>query len=154
MDDKLIKKITKQAKRWAHSNNFSELAEDMAQDVVISRLKNEKTKISFLCVDFLRKQHGRKNSKTNSLRFEEKVMYVPLTDQNTPTEDNVKNLNSAIDFDKYKHYLDSRDRAIFILKFKWNLTETEIAECFGVSVGRISQKLSQIKERLASVVTL
>lgn len=156
MTDTKIREITIKAKMWANCNGFASDAEDIAQHVLIRLYKKRKAAVDRICIDYVRSAYGRTDKrayKNQAAKSNEKRFYSQITDENDSLETSYKMNTDNLDFNEFQAYLESNDRAIVTLRFKWGMTEKEIADCFGMSEGRICQKLKEIKIKLESKIT-
>ena len=148
LDESRIKRITASAKRRAAKEGFAQDGEDFAQEALIRIMHGRKTYLDCLLIDYLRKNYSNPRAKSANLKYNEKVSYVEINEEICGME----NHTDTVDFSIFQDQLDSKARAIMTLRYKWGFTESEIGECFGVSEGRISQKLTEIKTELAKLV--
>lgn len=112
-----------------------EHAEDFAQWAVLKFIEGRKASVPQLYVDFLRLELG--DGRTKGKR--------PKACSDTVLE---KIPAKAKDTDFSGGQLESFDRALVFLIYKWGFSEVEVAECFGVGKSRVSQRLKRVKKEL------
>lgn len=155
MDRARVKQISYEAKQWAKSHGFESDAEDMAQHVLFRLSQNRQARVDQICIDYVRSVYGRtgtrgyKNQKSKSI---EKRFYTELNDEDHGVEMNYDVNMEQMDFSVFQNYLESKERAMVTLKFKWGMTGSEIADCFGISEGCVSLKLKEIREKLLAQI--
>lgn len=155
MDNERVRQITYTAKEWARANGLHTDTEDMVQYVLMRLSQNRKASVRLICIDYVRSMYGRTGSrpyKNQKNKANEKRFYSEITDEAHGLEIAYNMDLGALDFNKFQDYLESKERAMLTLRFKWGMTETEIADCFGITEGRVSQKLSEIKEKLKDFI--
>lgn len=151
MDNAAIKQATKETKRWALANGFDSDVEDMTQYVLMRLSQKRKSRVSNICIDYVRLHYGRTGSrsyKIQSSKSNEKRFYSELNEETCALEIAYDLNLESLDFEKFQNYLHSKERAILTLRFKWGMTESEIGDCFGITESRVSQKFSEIKAKL------
>lgn len=148
LDERRIKQITAKAKYVAADGGFEQDGDDFAQDALLHIMQGRKTYLNCLFIDYKRKYYSNARAKSANLQYNERLSYSELNEETCQMETNQQN----VEFSNFQDQLDSKSRAIMTLRYKWGFTESEIGECFGVSEGRISQKLTEIKEELAKLV--
>lgn len=130
--------------------NFNSImAEDVRQEYELYRLEGKakkQTATQFL-IDYVRKHNGSTRNVSSSKR--------PQNGFSQFDDDigvSVFELENRRDYFEYGKYLNKEDRIVFCLLFKWGFDETEVANIFGVSVSRISQRFKRIQERIRSKI--
>lgn len=155
MDNERVRQIASKTRQWASDNGFEMDTEDMTQYVLLRLSQQRKASVKNICIDYVRSVYGRTGSKPNKNQQDktnEKRFYAAIDDELHGRDIEFKMNLQALDFNIFQEYLESKERAILTLRFKWGMTETEIADCFGVSEGRVSQKLTEIKEKLKDFI--
>jgi DNA-directed RNA polymerase specialized sigma24 family protein len=141
---KRFEKISRRAEWLAKTMGIPELAQDIAQEVVLGFVENPEKRQSVrnAVIDAIRANFGNSNSLPGQLKQKER--YGIQVEQGA--EDPVKN-----DFDLLGK-TNPQDRAMYILKYKWGLSGVEIGQVFGVSGSRVSQRITNMQNKIKKYV--
>ncbi len=146
---KNVKGITYAALKMAkNKGNSQEDAEDFAQFCLIQYSVNRKATMDNIFTDWMRTLYGRPEGKTNKLRLQELRYYKSVDDsafsiKQTPTYSEFKSLMTLLAGD---------ERAIAIMYYEFEYTLLEIAHFYGVAECRMSQRLTEIREKLRNAI--
>lgn len=151
MTDEELEKIRKRAKQKAKQYRLSHEADDFGSYATVKTLEGAKGSIDQLWIDYLRENYGDTRSE---YRKDQKRLYPKtVTDRSLLVAPDSTDAN--VDFGFIQRFLcdnggwfSSRDRAVMTLKYQWSLSNTEIAEAFGITVSRVSQILGELETRI------
>ncbi len=138
------------ALRAARKMNMGDYAEDVAQTVVKNRLRGIGTKqhIKQSVVDAIREcdlstnpRHG-----IGAIRKEISTEEMPVSYTSPPTI-------WEFEVDEIVGSLSGKQRAVFVLHFKWGMFGLEIAEILGISESRVGQILKRVTTNLRCRLT-
>lgn len=125
-----------QAKEIARRFRTVEASEDIAQEVVLARLRKSKRSNQYLVFsvrDAIRVlEGGIGSSKNDGVRASTPIDKLHL---------------AAIDPSRIEDYLgelNKEDRAMIVLRFVWGMDTFEIGDVFGMSRNRVSERLLDI----------
>ena len=153
MDEQTAKKLRTRAFATAKKmyGRKGESPEDLAQDVMLSFAERPKMgqTVTQAVIDAYRKGNGRDENKCSHIRRMLQKKACEVTVQNGGSIEQVHQL----DWDYLTAQLNSRDRALVILSFKWGFTPTELGEVFGLNTEYVSQMKSQILQTLEKIWT-
>lgn len=150
MDDDTARKLYSKAKAVAARYWFPQEAQDVAQDVLVSYLKNPNSKqtVTQAVIDWARR-NGSTTRRGNKR--------LCLLDANTCVDDEYLLrvahdagyfTRSLLNFEEQIKGLASIDRCIAVLRFVWGFEIEEIAYCFGMSASRVSLAIGRIQQSL------
>lgn len=155
MNEKEYKKIKDCVKKYCREKHIKfddAKMEDLSHEVICYRLKYSKRSTQSYqqsVIDCLRKQSGRKGFSGYDTRKELQKPSM-LDDGNQFSGLAGPDLVERGDIGKLTRFLCESDRIIIGLIYKWGFLETEIADIFNVSPGRISQRVKRIQSRLSA----
>lgn len=113
---------------------YKNLAKDFSQWCILKWLEGYYLTVEdtffYMGLDFLKREHRHQFNRVDL----DKTQKLSGTDQVFESE--LKNTLTQ---------LEGRDRAIFALCYKWDFTNEEIAECFGMTPNAVGQKLFNIR---------
>ena len=140
--------LRRKAMAVAAESGFHSHAQDFAQEVCLKVSQGRQTTLDNLLTDFLRHYFG-DNRAVHQDRVEAKreieSRYADLkTNDRTPAQEHM----SEMDFFAHLKGLEVQERAMLVLRFKWDLSLMEIGEVMGVSESRISQQLTATLAKL------
>lgn len=152
MDETQMKKLISRAKGVAVRRGFSHEKDDFSQDAILKILAGRKATFDQLLIDYLRQRYNRSTPRTkkktqkidcyNVVEIQE-WMHPLFEDQFV--QEGLDEILKILDKRKF-----SKSRTMLILKYLWGFKDCEIAYCFNVTPGRISQLMhsafSYIKE--------
>lgn len=154
MDDATIRKLSRRAQYVARKYWHPDEAEDIAQSVLLSYLKNPESKqtVEQVVIDYLRQNGGRTRGGAHRICLldghhsdEEIDLFVFDKSARSSGE-------QLSGFERYLVGFETKDRCIAVLRYVWGLTEKEIGFCLGLTESRISQRLCGLKTRLEKVI--
>lgn len=146
-----VKQIVKSARRHITKKNLPiQDADDFAQEALIKIMNGRKTRLKYILIDYLRANYSNPRAKSGKDKYNITTSYSELN-EDTMSEPTYKD---DLDFNALKNTLDSKERAIVTLRYKWGFTEKEIGDCFGITEGRVSQHLKEIKSSIAKTIEL
>lgn len=154
MNNNTILQIRSEALKYAARHGFGhQECEDFAQEASYSVWENPSRHIEFLFVDYLRREFGRvydgKHNESGQMKTKTRLSYGDLdVAQQTDEDAFMTNSKFDLDFSTYQDLLDTQERTIITLLYKWDFTLSEVGECLGVSESRVSQRLVDIKRKL------
>jgi len=127
-----IKKIRAIVKTYCSKYKMESMSDDLEQMVLLKCIENPKRaqNIQRTFIDCLRQILGRFTPRFDSWKFTGEVEKKPAP---TPTLDRDALLMQCV------RKMDSPYREIVLLILEYGLTQSEIADIFGLSQGRISQ---------------
>ena len=144
--EEFVVETRSKAYSYAKSRRSTESeAQDFAQTATISIVGGRKATMEQLYTDYLRSVAGdvrHPNSMMNKTSHYGDMVEIENMLPNHPTG------AEACDFGAMIQTTKGEERAMLVLKYQWDLTEKEIGYCLGVSEGRISQRLTEIKKKL------
>jgi len=149
MTDDEFKKATEKIKRIYRKltgDINSPEAEDIAQEVICRRLSNPNSasqNYQQSVIDCLRQRSGRKGT----CSYEQRRLIMSAT-TTTGRDDIGSYVGERGDSWHFERFFRGTDRAILLLIIKWGLSETEVADLFGVSESRICQRYKGIQKRI------
>lgn len=145
MDETQIKKLISRAKIVACKKGFKREKDDFSQYAIIKLLAGRKATLEQLLIDYMRDGYSRKTKKRHFENLEYQEWTTPHLDKHFASEGLDQILKILEKVDK-----SSRLRTMIVLKYLWGFKDLEIAYCFNVTQGRISQLMhsafSYIKE--------
>lgn len=134
MEEQVAQGIYRKAVNYARRIGFSEHAEDLAQDVLLkyTQGKGQHQTVEFAIIDAIRSRFDDRRRKSEKPK-EQAFISEPVSPAHSVEED----VGFAYLLDK----MDREDRIMACLKYMFDFTEKEIGLCFGISEGRVCQKL-------------
>jgi RNA polymerase sigma factor (sigma-70 family) len=142
-------KLHKQAVSMATKKGFGNDAEDFAQEATLLLHAGRKARLDQLLTDYLRKEYGStRHSNTPTKEYLARECYHEIDPNRTRAEA----IPSHMEFLSLLKTLPQAERVMVILKYQWGLDQREIAEAFGVTESRISQKLTEAHQRLQTLL--
>lgn len=157
LDEKTIIKFKKRLEGIGLKHGLnSEQREDAAQEVLCRMLegRHQHATLDQAFIDHIRRSYGDKRLPSHSER--QALTYAkPIEDvrhDELGTVDPRKHRFDRRSYLEHTRGLDQIDRAVFWLTGYWSLSESEIADCFGVSPSRICQRLKRVQECISKRV--
>lgn len=151
MDEATAARLRKRAVLSAARMGFTERSEDLAHDAIVEWLegRGQHQTVDQAVIDAIRRAFGRPGLPGHELRrnLEQRPKSMDRLARHTSRE---VDRDSVHDFDRLIRTLEPIQRAIVCLRYVWGFQEIEIAQCFGVSESRISQRLQAALSRIAS----
>lgn len=129
-----VEELRALAFKYAKARGFKvEFCEDFSQYVALKRLEGKmRILLRTTLIDYLRHTYGERGSARNEaveVPWQEIHMMRVLDDQELPIG---------------WECLTGEDRAMFLLIFNWGFAQKDLAHLWGLSEGRISQKVKAI----------
>lgn len=151
-----VEKVSKRI-RYAFSKFSKGIGnEDECVQEILCRMlegKGEHRTVDQFTIDYLRTITGRKGVASYSARqnLERADSVEPGDLERVLPMDIRGNRANGLDLDECARYSgDQIDRACLKLYFRWGLDEVEIANLFGVSPSRVSQRIKRIQGRISA----
>lgn len=148
--EEFAKRATKYA--WRRCGNEQE-AKDFGQWATIFYIRGRKARINQLYVDYLRTNIADSRTKHFELAraLSNPVEYKDEINTKSAEHDTIQRRG---DFIRVVQKLEPNSQAIIKLYTIWGLNEREIADCFGVTESRISQRIKALLPRIQKIVQL
>ncbi len=149
MDESDAARFRKRAVFSAARKGFAQHSEDLAHDALLSWLEGhgKHQTVDQAVGDAIRGAFGRPGTPGHELRgnLEQRAESLDaLAYRAVPSIDR----DSLTDFERLIKPLESIDRSIVCLRFIWGFNEIEIANLFGITESRVSQRLHAVFSRL------
>lgn len=140
-----MKELIDRAKSYAESKGYHELADDFSQVAAMALYRGRKATLPQLFTDYLRQEKGDPRSVRYEMYRSEYAAWLDYTMHEQETHSPVM---STVAWEDSLSELEPVTRACLVLSYEWGLTLKEIANCFGLSEGRISQVMTKVKQEL------
>lgn len=158
MNEAILIRLYKIAKSFARRKGYKHDAEDFAgwYAGLLLEGKSKHQIIGKAFIDYLRAKYGHKKS-NGQKRFNEKFKVSIISsrdydDSYMVGEDELEGFDLAKSHDvlsnRVLNLLTSTERAYIWLMYVWGYSACEISECFGISEGRVSQRMKEIHKKL------
>lgn len=143
----VLAKYRKKAYSHARSHGDFQNADDFGSFVLIELLRGrvrlgKRPNMEYLYLDWKRDEFGCARSKDGIAKLTATVV------SDIENIEILAPVDTENEWDELcnQHGLSGEERVIFLLQTKWQLTDKEIGELYGLSSGRISQKSIALKE--------
>lgn len=149
----------KMARILRHDNADSE---DFAQDAIVDMLArpDSRQNLRFRLLDCIRAEYGRAGSGVykGRLNYDRSVGSQVKLNREALPRDAIASMESYRQSSRVQEgrqglaeicrCLKKDERALVYLRYVWELTGVEIAECFGITPGRLIQKFIEINDKI------
>lgn len=116
---------------------YKQLSEDFSQWCLLKWLEgfylNTDNVFYRMALDYLKREHRHHRGRVDLDKHVKLGGIDPLFDS---------------EITKAMNQLEGRDRAIFALCYKWDLTNEEIGECFGMNANAVGQHLFNLRNKI------
>lgn len=147
-----LEDVRKRAIYSAHKFGFGELAEDIAQEVVLDFLegRSESSTVDQVAIDVIRRRFGRPGTPNFESRKSLRLAQSIVTEDG---EETIGACDSELagmrgDIERGLRCLSPVERLIFELSHIFGMKQKEVADELGVTESRVSQRLTQIESKL------
>lgn len=135
-----ITSIRKKAAVVAYAKGYPHLADELASELMIFHARGISKQAGLVLIDILRREYGATRYESNSKRKitieAQNIDEIDISKSSDGCEELLLDALTAID---RMPNLDARLRQLFILRAKYGLTQTEVAELFCITQFRVSQ---------------
>jgi hypothetical protein len=148
-----LDRLRMRAHQRAKRSSFPSEAEDFGSFVILKSLEGSTATIDQMWVDYMRERHG--DSRSEYRKGQQRIFPAQLN-KNMPDG---KPTGLQLELEYYMGFIckngawfSQRERSVFIMRYQWQMSFEEIAFCFGISSGRVSQICEHVEFRIKTYI--